>query len=325
MEIFKKSWRPLLALLLLSILIIKGPFDPKQLKFVLTQPKILALGFAIFFMQLVLFSVRWRLFINLITALPIAKIVRLNLVGLFFNLFIPGGVGGDIVKALELSKSGDISRSQGLSTVLSDRIFGLFSMITMALIFLLVESLRHPNDYVSKLAFLSFVLFAGMTFSLLFLPQIFTKLSSYLNNRNTPFLLKFEKFISTLHFTFITFRKLKLQSKSFLLSFFSQLLAIYFMYQVVIALGVEPPSFLIFFSLSCFGFVASAIPIMPGGIGVGQYAFFVLFAHLTEDLGKATVIAITTLQLFNLFYALIGGVIFAFMPKLPSKTIEVSQ
>ena len=323
MEMLKKSWRPLLALLLIFILIEKGPFDPKQLQFILTQPKILILGFVIFFLQFVLFSLRWQLFINLICKLHFRKIMELSLIGLFFNLFVPGGVGGDIVKALELSKNDEISRSQGLATVLSDRVFGLFSMVTMSLLFLISEYLREPNTYVSKLAFLSLVLFCGMTFCLLFLPQIFTKLSSYLNNRNTPIMLKFEKFISTLHFTFITFKYVKLQGKSFLLSFLSQLLAIYFMYQVVLALGTEPPSFLIFFSLSCFGFVAAALPIMPGGIGVGQYAFFVMFSHISEELGKASVSAITTLQIFTLFYALIGGLIFAFMPKLPPKTAEL--
>ena len=324
MDVFKKIWRPLVALLLIFILIKKGPFDPSQLKFILTQPKILVLGFLIFFIQLIIFSFRWQLFVNLISNVSIRKILKLNLVGLFFNLFIPGGVGGDIVKALELSKSDSISRSQGLSTVLSDRIFGLFSMVTMALLFLISEYLKQQNDYVSKLVFLSFVMFFGMSFCLLFLPQIFSKISSFLTNRNTPLMVKFEKIIATLHFTFITFRNVKLQSKSFLLSFLSQLLAIYFMFQVVQVLGVESPSFLIFFSLSCFGFVASAIPIMPGGIGVGQYAFFVLFSHISEPLGKATVIAITTLQIFNMFYALIGGVIFAFMPKLPAKTAELS-
>ena len=324
MEMFKKFWRPLLALLLIFILIKKGPFDPKQLQFILTQPKVLFLGFVIFLLQFVLFSLRWQLFINLICSLRFSKIMQLNLVGLFFNLFVPGGVGGDIVKALELSKGNDISRSQGLATVLSDRVFGLFSMVSMSLLFLIAEYLRQPNDYVSKLAFLSFILFCGMTFCLLFLPQIFSKLSSYLNNRNTPIMLKLERFISTLHFTFITFKNIKLQGKSFLLSSLSQLFAIFFMYQVVRALGVEPPSFLIFFSLSCFGFVAAALPIMPGGIGVGQYAFFVMFSHISEELGKATVIAITTVQIFNMFYALIGGVIFAFMPKAPPKAAELS-
>lgn len=325
MGIFKKIWRPLLALLLIFILIKKGPFDPKQLKFILTQPKILLLGFVIFFMQFVLFSFRWKVFVDLIQNLPVKKILQLNLVGLFFNLFIPGGVGGDIVKALELSKDGTITRSQALSTVLSDRVFGLFAMVTMSFIFLLADHLNHPNDYVSKLIFLSFVLFAGMTLSLLFLPQIFIKTSSYLNNRTSPLLLKIEKLISSLHFTFVTFKNVRLQGKSFLLSFVSQLLAIYFMFQVVKVLGVEPPSFLLFFSLSCFGFVASAIPIMPGGIGVGQYAFYVMFSHFSDELGKATIIAITTLQIFNMFYALIGGVIFAFMPKTPQEIAEIKK
>lgn len=323
MEIFKKIWRPLLALLLISILIAKGPFDPKQLKAVLTQTPIVALGFLIFFVQNLLFAVRWKFFVDLFYKLPIVRLLRLSLVGLFFNLFIPGGVGGDIVKALELSKDDNISKSQALSTVLSDRIFGLFAMVSMSFVFLLSDYVEHQDEYVAKLALISFAMFAGMTIALLFFPELFKRFSSHLNTRQSPLLLKFEKFVSSLHFTFLSFRKFKVQSLSFLISFGSQLLAILFMYQVVIALGVTPPSFFVFFALSCFGFVAAALPIMPGGIGVGQTAVYLLFTHISVELGKATVIAITTLQLFNMFYALIGGVIFAFMPKSQLPITEI--
>ena len=61
--------------------------------------------------------------------------------------------------------------------------------------------------------------------------------------------------------------------------------------------------------------MASAIPIFPAGIGVGQAAFYALFAHISVEMGTAAITAITALQIFNFFYALIGGALFSFMPK----------
>lgn len=330
MEFFKKIWRPLLALLLILILILKGPFEVHQLKFILTHTSIISLGFIIFFLQALLLSVRWKLFIDLVIKDPLFKIFQLNLVGYFFNYFLPGGVGGDIVKALELSKDNKSTRAQTLSTVLSDRVFGLFAMITISFSFLLIEYILHNDNYILKFLLLSGSLLAGIVFVLLFLPTFLLKISSHLTHnrsQNLPhkyFSLfnKLEKLVSSLHFTFITFKNLKIQLKSFFISFIAQLLAIYFMYEVVRVLGVTPPSFFIFFALCCFGFVASAIPIFPAGIGVGQAAIFIMFSHINEELAKAAITAITVLQIFNFFYALIGGALFSFMPKI-KKEVEV--
>lgn len=320
MNLLKKIWRPLLALSLIFILIKKGPFQLDQLKFILTHSTIVFLGFFIIFLQVAVASLRWKLFINLVEKVKLIKVFQLNLVGYFFNFFIPGGVGGDIVKALELSKNNQATRSQALSTVFSDRIFGLFSMITFTLIFLSIEYLLHNDDYILKFLVLNGALFVTVVFSLLFFPTVFKKISSHLSNKKSTLLLKLEKLVSSLHFTFVTFKNIKIQIKSFILSFIGQLLTIYFMFEVVRALGAPPPSFFVFFSLCCFSFVASAIPIFPAGIGVGQAAIYVMFAQISEDLAKATITAITAVQIFNLFYAIIGGAIFSFMPKIKTET-----
>lgn len=314
MTFFKKIWRPLLAIILIAVLIKKGPFDLGQLKNVLTQPKIMILGAAIFLFQNFIFVLRWKLFVDLIAKIQVAKLAQLHLIGMFFNFFIPGGVGGDIVKALELSKRSSATRTQTLSTVMSDRVFGLYAMITFSTIFMLIEYFHAPADFITKLVLISALFFTGMTVCLLFLPIIFKKISIALNQKDSKIFITIEKIISSLNFTFTTFKQPKIQAKSLIYSAISQMLAIYFMYTVVTSLGVIPPSFLIFFSLCCFGFVASALPIMPGGIGVGQYAFYALFANISEELGKATITAITTLQIFTLAIALFGGVIFALSP-----------
>ena len=144
-------------------------------------------------------------------------------------------------------------------------------------------------------------------------------------NRNSRILRTAEKLINSLHFTFVTFRNKNIQLKSFLASALSQSLGIFFLYNVVIALGLTPPSFLIFFSLCCFGFVASALPIMPGGVGVGQYAFYILFSNINQDLGNASITAITTFQIFTLLYALFGGLIFALNPSVKHDVEEYEK
>jgi uncharacterized protein (TIRG00374 family) len=321
MNFLKKAWRPILAITLIAVLIKKGPFQVDQLKFILTHSSIVILGFVIFFVQVILFSLRWKLFVNLVTKAPTLKIVKLNLVGYFFNFFIPGGVGGDIVKALELSKDKSTTRSAALSTVMSDRIFGLFAMVTLTFSFLSIEYVIDREVYILKFLILSAILFFGITLALLFLPFALLRISNILSTKSSKVLIKLEKLVISLHFTFTTFKNIKIQFQSFLFSLVGQLLAIYFMFEVVRVLGVAQPSFFLFFSLCCFSFVASAIPIFPAGIGVGQAAIYVLFSNISGDLGKATITAISALQIFNFFYALIGGVIFSFMPKIKTKSI----
>lgn len=323
MILLKKIWRPLLALLLIIILIKKGPFQPEQLKQTFSQPRILFLGFFLLFLQLIITSFRWRLFINLIVKVPFVKIVKLNLIGYFFNYFIPGGVGGDIVKAIELSNHNHGSKSKALSTVMSDRIFGLFAMVSFTFIFLLIEYFINTAPYLVKFLLLSGLLLVGILVSLLFLPIIFKMISSHLSKKKSNLILKIEKLISSLHFTFVTFRNFKIQIKSFFMSFVAQVIAIYFMFEVVKNLGVTEPSFFVFFSLCCFVFVASAIPIFPAGIGVGQAAIFVIFSNISAELAQASVTAITAMQVFNFFYALIGGAIFSFLPKKSKEVVAI--
>jgi uncharacterized protein (TIRG00374 family) len=314
MPVLKKIWRPLLAIALIGILIKKGPFDIQQLKFILSQPMMIAFGLTLFLIQNFVFAARWKLFVDLTLPISMKLAAKLHLIGMFFNFFIPGGVGGDIVKALELSKQNGSARSQTLSTVMSDRIFGLFAMITFSTLFLALEYTHKPEVFVGKLLILSLLIFTGMLFALLVLPHIFNKISDFLGGKNAKIIILLDKFINSLSFTFKTFKNYKIQLYSLLFSAVTQTMGIFFMYSVVKAVGITPPSFLIFFSLCCFGFVAAALPIMPGGIGVGQYAFYALFANISVELGKATITAITVLQIFTLIIALFGGLIFALSP-----------
>ncbi|MDA0842098.1 MAG: lysylphosphatidylglycerol synthase transmembrane domain-containing protein, partial [Planctomycetota bacterium] len=52
--------------------------------------------------------------------------LRLTFVGIFFNTFMPGGTGGDLVKAYYVWDSGS-KRAAAVTTVFLDRVIGLYA------------------------------------------------------------------------------------------------------------------------------------------------------------------------------------------------------
>jgi len=59
---------------------------------------------------------------------------RLYLLGMFYNLFLPGGIGGDGYKAFIYQKTSGLSLKKGLSALLLDRISGVWALAFWAVI-----------------------------------------------------------------------------------------------------------------------------------------------------------------------------------------------
>ena len=86
-------------------------------------------GFAVLATAAFLTLVRWYLLVRaqgLQVTFPQA--MRLGLMGLFYNQFLPGGVGGDIVKATGLARSQE-RRTVAVATVLMDRVIALWGLV----------------------------------------------------------------------------------------------------------------------------------------------------------------------------------------------------
>ena len=320
----KAAWpknliRPLIALLFIYLLIVKGPFQLQQITFILSQKKILLLGIILVFLQFCLSAFRWKKIVEQKTKLNFKLSFQLTLIGQFFSFFIPGGVSGDVVKALELSKTSTLSRSESFSTVLSDRILGLFSMVLFSTVFLALDYYSLESETIRSYFFFSALLLSAMVCGVILGPRIIHVLSVFFKSKQNKLFLAAEKLISSFNLTFSSFRQKRILFIAIALSFAMQLVATFFMSEIVRALDVAMPSFFVFFALSCFGFLASAIPITPAGIGVGQAAFYFLFSTVSTNLGNAAVTAVSILQLFFFFYALIGGLLFATKPFLTKR------
>ncbi len=73
--------------------------------------------------------VRWHILVRSID-LPftLRNAIRLGLIGYYFNTFLPGSIGGDVLKAVAISRE-QKRRTHSVATVLIDRAVGLWALI----------------------------------------------------------------------------------------------------------------------------------------------------------------------------------------------------
>ncbi len=89
----------------------------------------LAAAFTLFAVSVVLTFFRWYLLVHALDLpLSLRDAMRYGLIGMFFNAFLPGSVGGDIVKAAALAR-GQRRRAAAVATVVMDRLIALWALV----------------------------------------------------------------------------------------------------------------------------------------------------------------------------------------------------
>jgi uncharacterized membrane protein YbhN (UPF0104 family) len=88
----------------------------------------LVAGLVLYAVAVVLTILRWYLLVRA-QDLPfrVADAIRLGMVGVFFNTFLPGSVGGDIIKAAGLARE-QSRRTVAVATVIMDRVIALWGL-----------------------------------------------------------------------------------------------------------------------------------------------------------------------------------------------------
>ena len=186
-------------------------------------------------------------------------------------------------------------------------------MILFSTLFLLIE-INQPVD-IKKYFYTSLAMLITTTFGLLFLNRIISILKFFTAKIQSTVILKIISSLESIFAGLKSASNLKTLSTVILLSFLAQVFSISFMYLVVHSIVPDAPSLFLFFPLACFAFMASSIPITPGGIGFGQAAFYFIFSIFSKDTANAVVIGISLLQLFNLIFSLPGAYFFTKISK----------
>jgi len=268
---------------------------------------LLAAGFIIFFFVYVLGFLRWRMLLQ-VTGMNIdlKKLIRAFCGGIFFSIFLPSTIGGDVVRTVDLA--GHTKKAKAVvATVFLDRLSGY-----MGLVFVILPALLFGRNLVlDQVVFSSvFVIIMLLVVILLVLFNnfIYQKITKFLS---TPGAGKIKEMLKDLHQEIHIFRNHKKMIIGNLgLSFLIQLIAPVSIYFIALSLGVKVSLIYFFIFVPIIGAI-TLLPVSIGGSGLREWLFVLYFAKKAGVMIEQSALVMSLLSFsFVVFYAAIGGLVY---------------
>lgn len=306
-----KQWlTPLIKLSIAAGLIYwlmdSGAFSLDSLKMI-SSPSLWLFGVCAFLVLLSVNSVRWKILLQFENVkISFWQAYRLSTMGIFFNFFMPGGMGGDVIKAAYLMRDYKDKKLFIGYSILVDRVLGLIALMLYSGITGLIFYPQLSGDLQASVYSLSLLIvigFVGLVLVLALSPK--EKINQLL--RIHPVL---EKVLLPL---FYFFEKPKKIVMPFVLSLVGQGIVISMGTYLLYHTGSSIPLWMVLLVFP-FGFLATVLPIAPAGVGVGQTAFKFLFDMVAGD-GEIGILVITFFQGVQALVGLLGGLLFVLYKK----------
>ena len=245
------------------------------------------LAFVFFNFSQLTSAFRYRKYLKIVDIqLNALRNIKLYYLGMFYNLFLPGGIGGDGYKVWILKKEYNTPWKPLILISFLERLNGLAALVTLALVIMAFIPAREAISIPAPL----YVLLATLIFPILYL------IISLIDKKYTT-----------------SFKVITLQSLSI------QLLQLISAYFILASLGPDSgfAPYLFLFLLSS---VAAVLPITLGGVGARELVFIYGNALLPIDTG----LAVTFSLLFFLITALSSfiGVLFNARIRNPGTALQ---
>lgn len=270
-----------------------------------TDKIFLTVGFLFFFLVNFLGFLRWRMLLKAGGInVPLRKLITSFSGGVFFSIFLPSTIGGDIVRTTDLAEHTKKAK-EVIATVFLDRLSGY-----VGLVLVIIPALFLGRTLVmDKVVFSSvFVIVIILVFILLILFNkfIFKRITKFLSS---PGAGKIKEAIKNMHQEIHFFRDhKKMIVLNLCVSFLIQLLLPVSVYFIGLSLGLKISFIYFLIFLPVIG-VITLLPIAIGGLGLREGLFVLYFAK--AGVIKQTALAMSLLSFsFVVFYAAIGGLVY---------------
>ncbi|MBR2089973.1 MAG: flippase-like domain-containing protein [Fibrobacter sp.] len=234
------------------------------------------------------------------------KLLKLYHVGLFFNNFMPGNVGGDVKKVYDIRmQGGQDTVGAGFTATVFDRLFGLFFITLFALAVGALFFVHDPEQ--RQFIWPSVWIFMG--FCVLFAALLSRRIGKFFCDLAAKVLPeKFETRLLRMFERFQKFRSQKLWVNIICLSMVTQSLRIFVHFFCGIAVGVNLSMSWYFYYIPLVAIV-SALPISIGGFGPREFLAQTLFARAGVPNLESVVIQLLA-YFVSLLLSLFGAVVF---------------
>ncbi len=265
------------------------------------EPGPLLLAFGLFFGGVVVRAARWRaLLVALDIWVSFGRLVYLYFVGSFFNVFLPTGLGGDVVRVLELSQ--DTRGTAAVGTVFVDRMTGLLVLFVLALLALPFSGELTPLEVRLTVGLLSIGgLIAG---GLILQGRWLRRFGSWLPG---PLSLSGQGVVARAYAA-VTACGWRAVGQALVISLIFNVLLVLVNYLAAYAVGMRLalPYFMLFVPLLS---ITLMLPVSVGGLGVRESVAVVLFTQAGVD---EAVAAAASLAVYAISTAigLFGGLLY---------------
>jgi uncharacterized protein (TIRG00374 family) len=288
------------------------------------------LGLGVMFGATCLSMLRWHYLMKSVglNSTPLAAL-RLGYIGVFFNNVVPGLTGGDLVKAVYVTRENPNQRSAAVVSVIVDRIIGI---VALALVAAVVIPFNFAQYGQAAIGIYGFLLVAAIAAVLTLSRRAKTKLRSLLEKfgfnsatRGAGALSKIEQAVSMYRDRFqqIVVALFMSVAVHLLIIFAISIFAEALIDGMTTGLpDLEPDEAMvrqaeleIFGSLEIEAYcsiipiimIISALPVAPAGWGVGEVAFLYFFGEAGVAETDATSLSVT-FRLTSTLISLLGGV-----------------
>lgn len=315
MKVFLKILGVVAALVAIRWVI--GTTDLKA-EFRTADPSGMTIAFFLYGVGVALSSYRWTRLLEVQgVVFSTIQAIRLTMIGVFFNVVVPGGVGGDAIKMyyVRQAAAGD-KTPEALLTVLVDRIIGLLGLFVVAILAVIVnwdflmqasEGIRLTVVSVFSIAVIGFACVALAMFNdyLLKIPPLRLILEAIAHRGPHKIVALVKRIVKALVLYRQHFPNVMV---CLLISVVIHSLTALTLYCIGLSVHAAVLQLKDYFLATQIANTISAVPITPGGLG-GRDAILKLFFTAAGEGQKSAVIPIMNSMLMVL-WSLIGGVVF---------------
>ncbi len=278
---------------------------------------VLLLGFFITVFSYLLGVYRWQMYLEGSGVhLPFKRVLISFSGGLFFNLFLPSTIGGDVVKGIDLALHTKKPK-EIVASMLLDRLSGYAAMVIIS-----VSAVIFGYHLVSEPIIILVVGLVALVlvcaFLTLFNNFIYERVSRFLNKKGG----RIAGALHRLHHEIFLFKGRKpLLVKNFLLSLVIQACGPLSFYIIAVSLGLKTSPIYFFVLIPVIQSI-TMLPISIGGLGLRDAATIFFFAKVGIE--SHVSFAISLLGFFYiLVISVLGGILYVFT--LHSRRVQYNQ
>jgi glycosyltransferase 2 family protein len=279
------------------------------------QPHLLALAFLCLLVTIPLAALRWW---TLLKGLHVVASFRWTLnvtsISLFFHTFLPGAYGGDLVRLGMARRATGASINRLAFSVLVDRLSGLAALLLLGII--MVPSL--PDAYASRLELVGAVALGAGIAGLALTLASGEWLADMISRLPAPVGPRLAHVVRELVVALRAYvARPAMLGGAFALSLVQYALVLAALMVLGRAMGIEGLTPSAYVVAGIWSLVANALPITPGGLGVGEATF----AHVAQRfaspsaLGEAFGTVFLAMRVLSVVIGVVGVLPFLFYRK----------